>query len=124
MRPMVVYLSGPISNGGTATPEQIADNVRASLGTHVELMRAGFAVINPILTAYVDEMHDIPWNTWITADLAILARCDAVLRLPGPSVGADQECAFAREKWIPVFVSIDDLVRYRDRMTFELLTPV
>jgi hypothetical protein len=33
----------------------------------------------------------------------LLARCDAVLRLPGESVGADQDVALARRRGLPVY---------------------
>jgi hypothetical protein len=39
----------------------------------------------------------------------LLAHCDAVLRLPGASSGADQDVAIARERGIPVYLSVDDL---------------
>ena len=110
----LVYLSGPISNGGTATQDQIEANIDASIPFHSALMKARFAVINPILTAYVDEMHEIDWNIWVEADLTIVVRCDAVLRLPGPSKGADMECEYARKRWIPVFHSVEDLIAWRD----------
>jgi len=35
--------------------------------------------------------------------------CDAVLRIPGESRGADLECELARSRGIPVFDSIDDI---------------
>jgi len=45
-------------------------------------------------------------------DLEWLAKCDAVLRLPGESKGADIEKDYALSLGIPVFFSIDDLLEY------------
>jgi hypothetical protein len=38
----------------------------------------------------------------------MLARCDALLRLPGESPGADREVKRARELWIPVYGLLED----------------
>ncbi|PRY68438.1 hypothetical protein B0I08_104140 [Glaciihabitans tibetensis] len=39
----------------------------------------------------------------------LLARCDAVLRLPGTSKGADQDVAIARERGLPVYTSLEEI---------------
>ncbi|POX66289.1 DUF4406 domain-containing protein [Microbacterium sp. Ru50] len=39
----------------------------------------------------------------------LLQRCDAVLRLPGESRGADQDVAIARERGIPVYTALRDV---------------
>jgi hypothetical protein len=39
----------------------------------------------------------------------LLAHCDAVLRLPGESTGADQDVAIARERGIPVYFRVEDI---------------
>jgi len=38
-------------------------------------------------------------------------KCNAVLRLPGESKGADAEVALAEENGIDVFYSIEDLIQ-------------
>jgi hypothetical protein len=42
----------------------------------------------------------------------LLAHCDAVLRLPGASTGADQDVAIARERGLPVWHRIEDVPGY------------
>jgi hypothetical protein len=42
-------------------------------------------------------------------DFEWLKCCDAVLRLPGESTGADREVALAKELGIPVYYSIADI---------------
>ena len=49
---------------------------------------------------------------WLALDFAWLDVCDAVLRLPGDSDGADKEVAHAQERGIPVFTSIEELVAW------------
>jgi hypothetical protein len=39
----------------------------------------------------------------------LLQHCDAVLRLPGESAGADQDVAIARQRGIPVYTSLDQI---------------
>ena len=39
----------------------------------------------------------------------LLQHCDAVLRLPGDSTGADQDVAIARERGLPVYYSVGEL---------------
>ena len=39
----------------------------------------------------------------------LLQRCDAVLRLPGESRGADQDVAIAHERGIPVYYNLNDI---------------
>ena len=41
----------------------------------------------------------------------LLQHCDAVLRLPGASNGADQDVAIARRRGIPVYTSLDQIPR-------------
>ena len=47
---------------------------------------------------------------WLAEDLAFVEVCDGVLRLPGISPGADEECAAARALGIPVFDDMADLL--------------
>jgi hypothetical protein len=39
----------------------------------------------------------------------LLAHCDAVLRLPGESTGADQDVAIARERGLPVYTDVREI---------------
>ena len=55
-----------------------------------------------------------PYEFWLDLDNQFLPFCQAVLRLPGPSSGADKEVLFAQEQNIPVFTDIDDLVKHFD----------
>lgn len=50
-------------------------------------------------------MSPKPYEVWTSLDLEYLYRCDAVLRLPGGSPGADAEVAVAVDRAIPVFHS-------------------
>lgn len=113
----VVYISGPISNGGKADEIDRLANVSASLRPHSWLVRAGFAVINPLLTEAVDtyirrgDYEPLGHGAWLEGDLSILhsGAVDAVLRLAGESKGADMEVAYAKHLGIPAFTTKDGL---------------
>ena len=45
-------------------------------------------------------------------DIEWLSVCDALLRLPGNSSGAEAEVEFARSNSIPVFYNINQLKEY------------
>lgn len=55
---------------------------------------------------------DMQHADWMGVDLPWVAASDAVLRLPGESVGADMEVACARERGIPVFETVEALVAH------------
>lgn len=118
----VVYISAPMKLGDRL------HNISQADDAHAKLMQAGYSVINPVLNFYAGNAYTSPHtgevlaNTdrkgefyqfthadWLSCDKAQVAKCDAVLRLPGESVGADEETAFARQLRIPVFHSIDSL---------------
>ena len=68
--------------------------------------------IAPHLTLLWHLVRPRPIEFWYAYDLATVARCDAVLRLPGESSGADKEVDFAKGRGIPVFLDRDSLYRW------------
>lgn len=66
----------------------------------------------PHLTLLWHLVEPRPLEFWYAYDLAVLKRCDAVLRLPGDSTGADREVAFAESRSIPVFLEVNALYRW------------
>ena len=101
-----VYIAGPISLGDQE------ENVRHAGDVGKRLLARGFAVMIPQLTHLIDP--DGVYGTegyvrWLESDFSFISVCDAVLRLPGDSRGADAETRFAESLGIPVFTSIDDL---------------
>jgi hypothetical protein len=103
----LVYLSGPI----TCSNYDRTQAIHAAVEMHRELMRAGYAVVNPMLTAYLPFAFDgtFTHEEWLASDFPVVASADAVFRLPGPSRGADQETELARQFGIPVVTSIREL---------------
>lgn len=66
------------------------------------LLDAGFMPLIPHLTLAWHLVSPKPYDTWLAYDRHLLARCDVLLRVPGYSHGAAQECTFADELAIPV----------------------
>lgn len=101
------YIAGPYSH-----PDPV-ENTHEAIRIAEEIQETGQA------TAYVPHMsllwhlirpHSVDW--WYAFDLAFLARCDCLLRIPGESVGADNEIAYAKERHIPVFYTIESLMEW------------
>lgn len=105
-----VYISGPITLGNRNW------NYFNACETERQLMLAGFAPLNPMRSMALPFawQEDMPHSLWLAVDLAWIACADAVLRIPGESRGADEEVAFALERNIPVFESIDNLEHWHE----------
>ena len=102
--PIKVYVAGPYSSD----PE---GNVLKAIDAAESLWKRGFVPYVPHLTHYWHQRHPHPWEEWLLMDQVWLAVCQAVLRLPGASPGADRECSRAHDLKIPVFESLEDLER-------------
>lgn len=92
-------------------PSWTADEVY----TQVASVKEGNATINltgktiAVAGATPNEMLHADW---LRVDFEYVRRCDALLRLPGESVGADAEVSEALRIGVPVFYSIDDLIAW------------
>jgi hypothetical protein len=92
-----VYVAGPFTQG------VVEVNVRKAVNAGDRLLSAGLVPYVPHLNWLWGFAHERTYEEWLALDMAWLGKCDAVLRLPGHSPGADREEAFAREHGIPVF---------------------
>lgn len=96
-RPIRIYIAGPYTAG------DVAVNVRHAIEAGDRVARWGAVPFIPHLSHFWHLLFPQPWEFWLTQDLQWLALCDAVLRLPGESHGADLEEAEAGRLGIPVF---------------------
>lgn len=101
-----VYVSGPISLGDRE------ENVRQALEAHKRLMELGYAVMNPILSAWIPWEQEFQHQDWVDSDLPWVEVADALLRLPGESAGADEEVVHALVFGVLVFTSVEELHGY------------
>lgn len=61
----------------------------------------------PIANIMWDLIAPLPYKAWLTITMAVIERCDLVVRLPGESSGADLEVDRADHLGIPVFYVTD-----------------
>lgn len=105
-RPLV-YLAAPYT-----TPDPVT-NTHTAIKVASELIDGGLVTpVVPHLTLVWNLVDPREVEFWYAYDLAILARCDAVLRMPGVSTGADAEVQFAADRGIPVLNSMEELVAW------------
>jgi len=105
---MYIYVAGPYTDPDPAT------NARNAILVGSELMDLGLTPFVPHLNLIWDLVVPKSYDDWLAWDMKWLARCDAMLRIPGDSPGADLEEAFCQEQGIPVFRSIHDLVAWTE----------
>ena len=101
-----IYVAGPYTNGDTAI------NVRTVIETANKLADLGFAPYVPHFTHYWHVIFPREYQYWVDLHNQFLPYCNAVLRIPGQSNGADKEVELAKSLNIPVFNSIEDLKKY------------
>lgn len=99
-----VYIASPYTKG------DVAVNVRTSIDAADEIASWGFAPFCPLLTHFWHMVHPHPVDFWYAQDLKWLERCDALVRLPGESSGADAEVKRAIELGLPVFHGLQDFL--------------
>lgn len=100
---MKVYVAGPITIG-----DQI-QNCRNAIEAGDKLLLRGHTPFVPHVTLLWHFAFPHSWETWMKWDSEWLKVCDAVLRIPGESTGADREVEMALELSIPVYYNIDDI---------------
>ncbi len=100
---MIVYISAPYTKG------DVCENVRRACLAGDELLKKGHIPFIPHLAHLWHLISPHPWETWIQIDIALLERCDAILRLDSDSKGADLEVKRAKELGIPIYYNIGDV---------------
>ncbi|WEX87745.1 DUF4406 domain-containing protein [Sinorhizobium garamanticum] len=114
---MLILIAGPYRSGTGDDPAKMAENLRRLGQPSYALFKAGHVpmigewVALPVWHAaggsrvgddlYEEIFHPVAGR--------LLALCDAVLRLPGESKGADNDVRIARERGIPVYHRLEDV---------------
>ncbi|MEU2439781.1 DUF4406 domain-containing protein [Streptomyces rubradiris] len=112
-KPMLILIAGPYRSGTNGDPEAMAANLARLEAAAWPVFATGHLpvigewIALPVLRSAgagpTDPLAD--QVLYPTAE-RLLARCDAVLRLPGDSEGADQDVALARRRGLPVYHDI------------------
>lgn len=105
-----VFIAGPMSTSG-----EPGENMNAAAVAAADLLLVGFFPFVPHVNWILHAIRpDIAVQTWKRWDHYWLILCDAVLRLPGRSCGADEEVALAKKIGIPVFYDLKSLMVHFD----------
>ena|SRR5882672_5954552 len=117
MNPQMILVAGPYRSGTNDDPALIAKNVEAMTETSLRLFRAGHLPVMgewyalPLIEHAGSKVIGDPMFNEIFHPISrrLLARCDACLRIGGPSVGADEMVALARQHGKRVYFSLDEI---------------
>lgn len=115
--PLLILVAGPYRSGTNDDPQRIRANVQAMTETALQLFRLGHL---PVLGEWFalplmeqagsrqigDEIFNEIFHP-ISRDL--VARCDACLRIGGPSQGADEMVSLAKNHGKQVYFRIEDI---------------
>ena len=118
MSGLMILVAGPYRSGTDGDAARIQANVDAMTATALALHRQGHLPVMgewfalPLIEAAEAEGDDP--ETAFDAIFhpvaeAVLARCDACLRIGGPSDGADRMVATARRLGKAIFLSLDEV---------------
>jgi hypothetical protein len=119
---MMILIAGPYRSGTGDDPEKMNSNLRGLEHYALPLYRAGHLpmigewVALPIIrSAGSRAVGDPVYQEFLyPAAVRLLERCDAVLRIPGQSQGADEDVRLAKERGLPVYYSLDDVPPFGD----------
>jgi len=100
-----VYISGPMSVGDWE------ENIQTAEEAAKQLIEAGFSVLCPQLTGRMTDHEKIEHEVWIENDFPWVQCAEMVLRLPGESKGSDEECQHAKNYSIPIYNSVEELIK-------------
>lgn len=114
---MLILIAGPYRSGTGDDPEKMAANLRRLEEASWPLFKAGHV---PMIGEWValPVWHSAGGKTlgdplyeriFYPAAARLLQLCDAVLRLPGASQGADNDVNIAKERGLPVYYRLEDV---------------
>jgi len=118
--PLLILIAGPYRSGTNDRPELMAANLRALEEAAWPIFRAGHVpmigewVALPVLTSAgaTGVLDPLAEQVMYPTAERLLHHCDAVLRLPGASTGADQDVRIAEERGLPVYLRVEDIPGY------------
>jgi hypothetical protein len=119
-KPLLILIAGPYRSGTGDDPGRMAANLTRLEEAAWPIFRSGHVpmigewVALPVLTSAGASGALDPLAAQVMYPTAerLLHHCDAVLRLPGESRGADQDVAIARERGIPVYTEVEQIPGY------------
>src|SRR3990170_2530672 len=115
--PLLILIAGPYRSGTGDDPALMAANLTSLEEVAWPLFQAGHLpmigewVALPVLSSAgaSGPLDPLAEQVMYPTAQRLLAHCDAVLRLPGESTGADQDVAIAIERGLPVYHRLEDV---------------
>jgi hypothetical protein len=119
-KPMLILVAGPYRSGTGDDPVLMARNLARLEQAAWPIFRSGHVpmigecVALPVLRAAGADSVSHPLAEHVLYPTAerLLQHCDAMLRLPGESTGADQDVAIAHRRGIPVYHQLEEIPGY------------
>ena len=113
----MILVAGPYRSGTNDDPVLIARNVAAMTEASLRLFRAGHLPVMgewyalPLIEcAGSARIGDTIFNEiFHPISRRLVAKCDACLRIGGPSAGADEMVALARQHGKIIYYSLDEI---------------
>jgi len=117
VQPMMILVAGPYRSGTNDDPARIAANVSAMTAAALQLSRAGhlpmlgeWVALPLIEEAGSTRIGDAAFDEiFHPISRRLVAKCDACLRIGGPSAGADEMVALARRHGKAVYFSLQEI---------------
>jgi len=98
MKSKLIYLAGPISQ-----PNPM-HNLHEAVQVASHLIAAGYTPYLPQLSVMHDAIRPETYEDWMAYDFRVIANCGLLVRIPGPSEGADREIKEAQRLGVPVYI--------------------
>ena len=116
-RPKLILIAGPYRSGTNDDPDLLARNVRFMEDFALPIYRAGhipvvgeWFALPLVHLAGSKRIGDQPFNeVFHPIAVRLLERCDAVLRVGGPSAGADEMVRVGRELGLDIYTSPEEV---------------
>ena len=116
-KPLMILIAGPYRSGTGDDPARMAENLKRLEEASWPIFQKGHV---PMIGEWValpiwqvaggGEVGDARYDEVLHPTAGrLLEHCQAVLRLPGDSKGADNDVAIARRRGLPVYFSLDEI---------------
>ena len=100
-----IYIAGPYSKG-----DPVVNTANVIKAADI-LAIAGYIPFIPHLTLFWHFLNPHDIDFWYKYDMAWLAKCDYLLRLPGESPGADNEVYWAKKLGMLIYYSVEEAIK-------------
>lgn len=113
-KPLLILIAGPYRSGTGGDPALISQNLARLEEASGPIFRLGHVpmigewVALPVLRT-VDPEAAAEGDVMYETARRLLQHCDAVLRLPGESSGADKDVEIAQQLGLPVYRTLDEV---------------